>query len=143
MIHKIEVVAAIILYKDEILCMQRDVSKYDYLSYKYEFPGGKMETGESCIQALKRELQEEMDFDADISEDDYFLTVEYRYPDFEIVMHSFLCNSKTKDFVLKEHRDFRWLKQNELLSLKWAQADLPVVEKLISYKIEPGSFWEV
>ncbi|MHB1484260.1 MAG: (deoxy)nucleoside triphosphate pyrophosphohydrolase [Saccharofermentanales bacterium] len=133
---KIEVVAAIIIYKDEILCMQRGESKYAYLACKYEFPGGKMEPGESRIEALKRELQEEMDFEAGITDNDYFLTIEHQYPDFEIVMHSFICKTKMKNFVRKEHIGHRWLKKQELLSLDWAQADVPIVEKLMERDIE-------
>ncbi|WP_269849329.1 NUDIX domain-containing protein [Methanosarcina horonobensis] len=68
----IEVVAGIIIYEDRILCMQRDANKYDYLSYKYEFPGGKVEPGETNSQALMRELLEEMGIEIKVSENDFF-----------------------------------------------------------------------
>lgn len=85
------VVAAIIIYKDKILCMQRQSGKYDYISNKYEFPGGKVEEKESHPMALMRELEEEMDLNVSISEEDYFMSVDHQYPDFHIIMHSYLC----------------------------------------------------
>lgn len=136
MIHKIEVVAAIIMFKDEILCMRRGAGKYPYLSYKYEFPGGKIEEGETRTEALKRELREEMDFDTVVNDEDYFMTVEHNYPDFDIRMHCFMCKTESRDFVMREHCDYRWLRRNGLLTLDWAAADLPVVEKLISFDLQ-------
>lgn len=125
-----EVVAAIIMYEDQILCMQRNKGKYDYISYKYEFPGGKIEPGESRTEALERELREEMDIEVSISEADYFMTVEHTYPDFTITMHSFVCKVKTPEFVRKEHIDHKWLRKEELMQLDWAPADVPIVKKL-------------
>ena len=89
--NHLEVVAAIIINNGEILCMQRNVGKYDYVSYKYEFPGGKLENGESQVQALMRELAEEMNLNVQINKDDFFMTVEHNYPDFSITMHSYIC----------------------------------------------------
>ena len=125
-----EVVAAIIVYDNKILCMQRDKAKYDYTSYKFEFPGGKVESGEENHKALERELKEEMDMDVSISEDDFLLTVEHAYPDFAITMHSYLCKVETPDFIMKEHISFKWLTVNELDTLDWAEADKPIVEFL-------------
>jgi 8-oxo-dGTP diphosphatase len=124
------VVAAIIKYDGRILCMQRNTSKHAYLSYKYEFPGGKVEPGESNEAALVREIKEELDLE--ISLEKQFLSVEHEYPDFKLTMHSFLCNSTTPEFVLKEHAAFQWLKKNELKSLDWAAADIPIVDKLMT-----------
>ena len=73
----IEVTAAIIINNNEILCMQRDKAKYDYISYKFEFPGGKIENGESKETALMRELAEEMDININITADDYYFTVQH------------------------------------------------------------------
>ena len=131
---KLEVVAAIIMYEDKILCMQRNKGKYDYVSYKYEFPGGKIEPGETKAQALQRELLEEMELKVSITEEDYFMTVEHAYPDFEVTMHSFICNVETQKFVRKEHIDHKWLKREELNRLDWAPADIPIVKKLEEYK---------
>ena len=127
----LEVVAGIIEYDNLILCMQRPVGKYDYVSLKYEFPGGKVEPGENNSQALMRELNEEMDMNVSISEDDYFMTVTHTYPDFEITMHSFICKVDNQNFTRKEHVDHKWLLKNELDSLDWAPADQPIVKALM------------
>ena len=111
--------------------MQRPVGKYEYVSLKYEFPGGKVEEGESNHEALMRELREEMAMKTEISEEDFFLTVNHQYPDFEITMHSFLCSVDSPEFVMKEHVDFRWLPVSELNSLDWAPADRPIVKALM------------
>ena len=125
-----EVVAAVIEYKDKILCMQRGEAKYDYTSYKFEFPGGKVEAGEENYIALSRELREEMDLDVAVGEKDYLLTVKHAYPDFAITMHAYLCKVDAPDFVMKEHVDFKWLPIYELDTLDWAEADKPIVEWL-------------
>ena len=125
-----EVVAAVIEFENKILCMQRGKARYDYTSYKFEFPGGKVEAGEENHVALSRELREEMDLDVSIREKDYLLTVEHTYPDFLITMHAYLCKVDTPDFVMKEHVDFKWLSVSELDSLDWAEADKPIVEWL-------------
>ena len=125
-----EVVAAVIEYEEKILCMQRGEAKFEYVSYRYEFPGGKVEVGEENYTALERELKEEMDMNVSISEDDYLLTVEHTYPDFAITMHAYLCKVSNPDFVMKEHVDYKWLSVSELDNLDWAEADKPIVEFL-------------
>ncbi len=127
---RIEVVAAVIINDNKILCVQRNVNKYDYISKKYEFPGGKIEAGESQENALLREINEELNLPIDIKEK--FLTVVHEYPDFELTMHSFLCVCKTRNLNLTEHIDFKWLDKIELPQLDWAAADLPIVNKLIN-----------
>ena len=126
----LEVVAAIIVNKDEILCMQRNSSKYEYMSYKYEFPGGKVEDGEAYPRALERELKEELDLEVHVEEKNHFLTVTHSYPDFTIRMHSYVCWVSDRSFKRKEHINHRWLKKDELDELDWAGADLPIVEKI-------------
>ncbi len=128
--NHLEVVAAIIINNGEILCMQRNVGKYDYVSYKYEFPGGKLENGESQVQALMRELAEEMNLNVQINYDDFFMTVEHNYPDFSITMHSYICQIDSRSFTRKEHISHTWLKVDSLDTLDWAAADLPIVKKL-------------
>ena len=88
---QLEVVAAILTYKGKILCMQRGKGNYPYVSFKYEFPGGKIEPGESRHAALERELREEMNIHTTIKESDLYMTVHHQYPDFAITMHAFYC----------------------------------------------------
>ena len=122
--------AAIIVENKKILCVQRNKGKYDYISYKYEFPGGKLEVGENEEDALKREISEELNLEIDVAEK--FLVVTHEYLDFNLTMHSFLCKANTEKLVLKEHIDAKWLYKNELIELDWAAADLPIVSKLIN-----------
>lgn len=126
----IEVVAAVIISENKILCVQRNQNKYDYISFKYEFPGGKIEGEESREQALKREIMEELNMDIEISNS--FLTVYHQYPDFHLTMHSYICSCKDTTLVLREHIAFKWLTFDKLQSLNWAAADLPIVEKIIN-----------
>jgi 8-oxo-dGTP diphosphatase len=131
----LNVVAAIIIYNKQILCMQRGKARQEYVSYKYEFPGGKIENGETRPEALMRELREEMNISVKVSDEDYFLTVHHIYPDFEITLHSFLCPVESQEFVRREHVDHKWMYPEELSSLEWAEADLPIVEKIMEMKI--------
>ena len=131
---QIEVVAAIIIYNEQILCMQRDKAKYDYISYKFEFPGGKIEDGETKTVALMRELREEMNICVQISDEDLFLTVHHTYPDFKITMHSYICHIESQEFIRKEHIEHKWVCVQGLKQLDWAGADIPIVQKLLELK---------
>ena len=122
--------AAIIVENKKILCVQRNKGKYEYISYKYEFPGGKLEEGENEEDALKREIAEELNLEIDVAEK--FLVVSHEYLDFNLTMHSYLCKANTEKLVLKEHIEAKWLYKNELIELDWAAADLPIVSKLIN-----------
>jgi 8-oxo-dGTP diphosphatase len=124
-----EVVAAIIINENKILCTQRNSSKYDYISHKYEFPGGKIDSGETKEEALCREILEELELDIEIG--NHFITVEHEYPDFRIIMHSFICKSASNELNLKEHIAHKWLTKGELETLDWAAADIPIVKKLL------------
>ena len=127
---KIEVVAAIIYFDDKILCVQRPENKRSYISKKFQFPGGKIEEGESKEEALKRELIEELNFVPN-KIDELFLTIVHQYPDFELTMHSFKCYSETKNIQLNEHISSEWLTLKNLKKLNWAEADIPIVNRLI------------
>ncbi len=127
---KIEVVAAIIYFESKVFCVQRPKNKQSYISEKFEFPGGKIEKGESKEEALKRELIEELNF-TPTKIDALFLTVVHEYPDFELTMHSFKCYSETKDIQLNEHISAEWLSLKNLNKLDWAEADIPIVNRLI------------
>lgn len=126
---KIQVVAAIIYHENKILCVQRGYSKYDYINQKFEFPGGKVEKGETNEEALIREIKEELEME--ISDLNFLIKVEHTYPDFHISMNCYECKSNSKDLTLHEHIDYKWLDKSELESLDWAAADVPVVNKLI------------
>lgn len=126
---KVTVVAAIIIHENKILCVQRGENKLPYISEKYEFPGGKIEKGETLEQTIIREIKEELVME--ITPDDQFITVEHQYPDFHLTMHTFKCRCQTRDLKLTEHIDFKWLALDELESLDWAAADIPIVNKLL------------
>jgi len=132
-LKKLNVVAAIIQCGEEILCVQRGPAKFDYIAKKYEFPGGKVEVGESKESAIIREVKEELRLD--IIEPQFFSTVHHQYPDFFITMHSFICKVMDKDVTLTEHIDKKWLKREQLHTLDWAAADVPIVEKLQTKQI--------
>ncbi len=127
---KINVVAAIIVKNNKILCVQRNKHKFDYVSYKYEFPGGKIEINETKEAALIREIKEELETDILIEKE--FITVNHIYPDFEITMFCYICKSLSDSFVLKEHINLKWLSISDLNTLDWAAADIPVVNELMN-----------
>ena len=124
--HKqIEVVAAIIRKGDKIFATQRGYGEWkDW----WEFPGGKMEDGESPEEALVREIREELS--AEISVDEFLCTVEYDYPAFHIKMHCYLCSLVTEALHLNEHEAARWLTKDELNSVKWLPADAELISHL-------------
>ena len=123
---QIEVVAAII-HDDEgrIFATQRGYG--DFKDW-WEFPGGKMEAGETPEEALKREIREELS--TEISVDGFLCTVEYDYPKFHLTMHCYLCSLLTDALHLNEHEAAKWLTHEELDSVKWLPADKVVVEEL-------------
>ena len=121
----IEVVAAIILRDGRIFATQRGYGEWkDW----WEFPGGKIEPGESTEDALKREIREELATEIEV--DELLTTVEYDYPKFHLTMHCYLCTIISGDLSLLEHEDARWLAIDELDNLKWLPADKDVIEKL-------------
>lgn len=121
----IHVVAAIIHDQNKIFATQRG---YGEFKDGWEFPGGKMEQGETLEQALKREIREELDTEIEVGE--LFDTVEYDYPDFHLTMHCFLCTIQSGDLVLKEHEAARWLTGEILDSVDWLPADEDLIRKL-------------
>ena len=122
---QIEVVAAIIRKGDKIFATQRGYGEWkDW----WEFPGGKMEAGETPEMALKREIYEELS--AKINVGELLATVEYDYPAFHLTMHCYLCSLLTESLHLNEHEDSRWLAKDELDSVRWLPADLQLIEQL-------------
>ena len=124
----INVVAAIIRDANgRILSTQRGYGEWKGW---WEYPGGKMEGGETPEEALKREIREELS--TEISVDEFFCTVDYDYPAFHLTMHCYLCSMLTGALRLNEHKAARGLKRDELSGVKWLPADVEVVEMLKS-----------
>ena len=121
-------IACIALWKDKVLIAHRN--PVGQMGNRWEFPGGKVEEGEENHTALERELREEMDMHINISEQDYFMTINHTYPDFAITMHCYLCKLAHPKFVVKEHVDAKWMLPEEMHTLDWAPADWPIVKKL-------------
>lgn len=122
---QVEVVAAIIQRDGLVYATQRGYGEWkDW----WEFPGGKVEPGESREEALKREIREELT--AEIKVGQQLCTVEYDYPTFHLIMHCYLCELASGQLTLLEHEAARWLSQQELDSVEWLPADKVVVEKL-------------
>lgn len=124
----IEVVAAVIEFDGKLLAFQRGPAKYEYVANKYEFPGGKVEKGENHKLALARELREELDLDAEVSE--YIMTIEHAYPDFSIRMHCFIVHLDNFVGRLKEHKGVAHVSLNDAEELDWIEADRPVLQTL-------------
>ena len=121
----IEVVAAIIYKDGAYFTTQRGYGEFEGL---WEFSGGKIEPGESRELALKREIQEELGIDITI--DMFLCTTEYDYSSFHLIMHCYLCNVKSGEIELREHKSARWLTTELLDSVEWLPADKEVVEVL-------------
>ena len=123
----VNVVAAIIIKDGSLFATQRGYGEWkDW----WEFPGGKIEQGETPEEALVRAIHEELS--AEISVDEFLCTVEYDYPQFHLTMHCYLCSLMTDSLHLNEHEAARWLSKDELDSVKWLPADVKVVELLKS-----------
>ena len=125
----IEVVAAIIFIDDKILCLKRGYSKYDYISFKYEFPGGKINNNESFTDALNREIKEELGIDIIIKKP--FKTLTHSYPDFHVKLHSYICSTENFNGKIYEHTEYKLCKIRDLKSLNWLEADIPLIDDLI------------
>lgn len=121
----VKVVAAIIRKENKIFATQRGYG--DWKDW-WEFPGGKIEPGESPEEALKREILEELS--TEILIDEFFCMVEYDYHKFHLTMHCYLCSLLTDALHLNEHEAARWLSMEELDSVRWLPADMLIIEKL-------------
>ncbi|WP_423190411.1 (deoxy)nucleoside triphosphate pyrophosphohydrolase [Alkalibacterium sp. f15] len=126
------VVGAIIRSNGKLLCAQRSQSMT--LSELWEFPGGKIEAGETHQEALKREIKEELELDIQVS-DQLFEKACYTYDFGRVHLATYLCTLIEGTPSLYEHQAIKWLKSKELMSLKWAPADIPIVEKLMKEQV--------
>jgi 8-oxo-dGTP diphosphatase len=121
----IEVVAAIIIKDGEVFATQRG---YGEFKGWWEFPGGKIESGECPQEALAREIREELD--AEIEVGDLLETVEWNYPNFHLTMHCFICSLTSESMHLNEHEAATWLTKETLHSVKWLPADEGILSKI-------------
>ena len=121
----VKVVAAIIIDNGQVFATQRG---YGEFKDGWEFPGGKIEEGETPQEALVREIREELDTEIEVGE--LLDTVEYDYPKFHLSMDCFICTIKSGDLVLKEHEAAKWLTKETLDSLEWLPADEGLIAKI-------------
>lgn len=125
----VRVVAAIIVHQNKVFATQRG---YGEFKDGWEFPGGKIEPGETPREALVREIWEELDTEIEAGE--LLYTVEYDYPGWHLSMDCFLCEIKSGSLVLKEHEAARWLSKEELDDVSWLPADrklIPEIKKVL------------
>ena len=121
----IRVVAAIIEKDGHIFATQRGYGNYkDW----WEFPGGKIEPGETPEQALVREIKEELD--TEISVGEHLITVEYDYPEFHLVMDCYICSVVSGQLTLLEHEAAKWLSADDMWQVKWLGADYEVIKAI-------------
>ena len=121
----IDVVAAIIYKDGAYFATQRGYGEFEGM---WEFPGGKIEPGETPEDALKREIQEELGVDIVI--ENILCTTEYDYSSFHLTMHCYLCSIASGEIELREHKSARWLRPEELGSVEWLPADKDVISRL-------------
>lgn len=122
---QIKVVAAIIQKENKILATKRGYGEFINM---WEFPGGKIESGETKEQALVREIKEELNIE--ISVDKFALDIEYQYPNFYLFMSCFMCSIKEGSIELLEHNDGKWITKEDLNTLNWLPADIDAVNYL-------------
>ena len=121
----VKVVAAVIRKDNRIFATERGYGDFKDM---WEFPGGKIEPGESGPEALKREIMEELDTVIEVG--DYIETVEYDYPAFHLSMECYWCTVKEGKLTLLEHENALWLDRDSLLSVEWLPADLVIIPKV-------------
>ena len=126
----VRVVAAIIIHENKIFATQRG---YGEFKDGWEFPGGKIEPGETPQEALVREIKEELDIEIEVK--DFLETVEYDYPEFHLSMDCFFCTIRSGELVLKEHEAAKWLTAEKLESVEWLPADKGLIEGIREYLV--------
>lgn len=122
---EIKVVAGIIQKENKILATKRGYGEFINM---WEFPGGKIEPGETKKQALVREIKEELNIEINV--DKFAIDIEYQYPNFYLFMSCFMCSIKEGSIELLEHNDGKWITKEELNTLNWLPADIDAVNYL-------------
>uniref|UniRef100_UPI003FEEABA8 (deoxy)nucleoside triphosphate pyrophosphohydrolase n=1 Tax=Methanobrevibacter smithii TaxID=2173 RepID=UPI003FEEABA8 len=122
---EIKVVAAIIQKENKILATKRGYGEFINM---WEFPGGKIESGETKEQALVREIKEELNIEINV--DKFAIDIEYQYPNFYLFMSCFMCSIKEGSIELLEHNDGKWITKEDLNTLNWLPADIDAVNYL-------------
>lgn len=122
---EIKVVAAIIQKENKILATKRGYGEFINM---WEFPGGKIESGETKEEALIREIKEELNIEINV--DKFAIDIEYQYPNFYLFMSCFMCSIKEGSIELLEHNDGKWITKEELNTLNWLPADIGAVNYL-------------
>ena len=122
---EIKVVAAIIQKENKILATKRGYGEFINM---WEFPGGKIESGETKEQALVREIKEELNIEISVGK--FAIDIEYQYPNFYLFMSCFMCSIKEGSIELLEHNDGKWITKEELNTLNWLPADIDAVNYL-------------
>ena len=123
----IQVAAALLFDKGKIFATKRGASPYPYVAHKYEFPGGKIEQGESGEVAVKRELKEELDMDVKVG--GLYAKHTFEYPDFIITLSLYECEMLS-NFTLNEHESYAWISPKDLDEQEWAPADADILGAL-------------
>ena len=124
--NQIEVVAAAIVKNGKLFIAKRP--NKGEVGLKWEFPGGKIEPGETKEEAIKREISEELSAVIDVSK--FITTVEYQYNSFHLTMHVFLCNLTGNDPIIREHVDSCWITKDQINNFDWAPADLKILDQV-------------
>ena len=132
--NPLEVVAAVIVHRNKVFCTQRGYGDFKDM---WEFPGGKMEPGETPQEALKREIKEELATEIEVG--DFIHTIEWDYPKFHLTMHCFFCRVIKGHLQLLEHEAAQWVEKDKLDEVDWLPADrtiVPLLKKIFPNNLE-------
>src|SRR5574337_74600 len=121
----IRVTCAIIERNGRVLATQRSARMA--MPLKWEFPGGKIDPGETPVECLMREVQEELGIEIEVGEP--LTPATHSYPDFRVTLYPFICRISSGEIILHEHAALAWLRPHELQKLDWAEADLPILQE--------------